>query len=1231
MEGGPAMSEAAVTIASRPNPYVGTRPYRKGEVLYGRERETSELLDLLIAERIVMLYSPSGAGKSSLLNAAILPKMEQNGFDVLPSLRLSQEPPAGLEVTQGFNRYIFSVLLCMEEELEPAERTAPEELAKFALKDYLEQRRAKKQALDQKYREDQAILLVIDQAEEVINIAPTERDQKQAFFNQLGATLRDRRVWLLFALREDYMARMDSYIRPIPTGFTTRYRLRLLQADTALAAIQRPAAAQGVNFSDEAAKKMVSDLCMVQVQQVDGTSQLEAGLYVEPVQLQVVCRRLWSSLERTDNEIEVADVEKVGDVNTALADYYALQVATVSARVGVRERFIRMWFDRRLITAQGIRGQVLLAPTRSDGLENSAIWELEKTYLIRSEKRGGSTWFELSHDRLITPIVKNNGEWFEKNLSALQRQADVWNQENRQDGMLVTGPDFLEMQKWVVEHKPEMNQVENDFYNESLKAHLAERRDERNDQIIGWLGLTAAFVALIATIFFFRARLAGLRAVARELAAASVNSLSLDPEQSIMLALASQSATGELTDENIHALHRALPAMRVERSLNGHTDKVYAVEFNPDGSTLASGGKDGLVFIWDAATGKELQKLVVVANPGGNYGVTNLAYSPDGNSLAVTTQDGRVIIYDSSSWQAVVTIQAGTAVVWTVAYSPDGRLLATGSEDHTVRLWDARSGAPVATLGQEYCEIAAKCDNGHTGIIYAVVFSPDGKLLASAGEETNIRVWDVATRKFAFKLGGPNAHTDGIYGLAFNPAGTRLASASADRLVKVWDIASQDWVMNIPGHVDWVYAVGYIDGGRSMVTSSSDRTIRIWDTTYGRLQAVLTGHSDQVYDVSLSPDGRSLASASQDKSVRIWNISNTASREFLTLDNKDRVNTVAFSRDGNLLAASGRSPDIKIWDAHTGKLLNDLVGGHRRVVEGLSWGPDGTWLVSAGRDGKAIVWDVASGEQKLVFAEHKSEIWDVVLARDGSFAATGDSSGLIYTWDTTNGHTLHTLKTDFGEVLTVDISPDQKWLAAGYEQGQVVIWDLASEEALATLDAHNDFVQAVHFSATGNMLASASDDSYLILWDLRPIKQGRQPVVFSKTAAQRGTIYDAVFSRDGRYVLTGGADGMINVRDISNPQSPVYVYSLYGFTDRVQRLDANAVNDHIAAGGSDNTVRIFTLNVKELAELARSRLTRPMTENECIDNLGASCEDFANPNILDRITIFGANLFSQGR
>lgn len=1213
------------TISSRPNPYVGTRPYNKGETLYGRERETSELLDLLIAERIVMLYSPSGAGKSSMLNASVLPKMEENGFDVLPVVRLNIDPPENITLPEEFNRYIFSMMVCMEEVMPAEQRFSVEKLCDMHLKNYLLHYRERAAQINPDYDPTQAVLLVVDQGEEVITIAPTERQQKQAMFAQLGELLRDRSVWLLYSLREDFIARMDSYIKPIPTGFATRYRLTLLQADSALSAIQRPPETQGVMFTDEAAHKLSNDLRMMQVQQPDGTSITEAGLYVEPIQLQVVCRHLWSSLERTDNEIGVDDLEKIGDVNAALADYYATQVLAVAGKAGVQERFIRAWFDRKLITPQGIRGQVLLAPMKSDGLENTVIYLLEKTYLIRSEKRGGSTWFELAHDRLLAPIIKNNAEWFEQNLSALERQADVWNQEARPHGMLVTGPDFLKMQSWVESNRAQMSQIEVDFFNESKQAYQAEQREKRNNLIIRWMFAASAVGLMVTIVLFFRARIAEQQAIARELAAAATSNLSTDPELSILLALSSQKYTGTISNENIQALHLAIPAVQVEHTLTGHSDEIYAISMHPDGKTLASGSKDGSVKIWDMQAGKELRTLQIVEPSADRKGVTNVTYSPDGKTLAIVTYNGMLLFYDTGTWQEIDRVTAHNALIWGMAYTHDGNLIATGAEDGTIKLWDAHSKTLLNAFDIKDCTDRTICAENQNSKVNTLTFNHDGKLLAVAGSDSIIRVWDVTSRKFAFAFSNKNAHTGEVWMLAFNPNGKQIASVSTDRLVKIWDVASHEWVMDITGHNDWVYAVAYSPDGKRLITAGADRIIRIWDTTYGRLLDSLPGHTGQIFDLIVSADGKYLASACEDATIRIWNITKAGNYEIHTLMDDNKVNTVAYSLDNRLFATGGHSQKIKIWDENQGTLLKTL-SGHHGVVEGLAWSPDAKLLVSTSRDGTAIVWDVESGTQRLVFDKHKKAIWDVAVSTDGSLTATGGSDGIVYIWDMQTGTVLNTLKADNGDVYAISISPDKKWLAVGYQNRNIIIWNISTGKPQYTLSEQiTDSVQNVRFSHNGNILASVGDDGNLFLWDMK----SNPPALLSKTPAHRGTVFALAFSHDDKFVLTGGADMLIRQRDISNPKIPRLAGTYYGFTDRVQSLDANHQNGHILSSGTDGTIRIFTLDTDELVSQAKNRLTREMSETECQDYLKSTCEKFAQTNLLQQLTIKFSEMFKN--
>ena len=427
-------------------------PSKPARTLYGRDHELRDLLDLLIAERIVLLYSPSGAGKSSLIHAGLIPRLREVGFQVLPVIRVSQEPPQG----SPLNRYLFSTLLSLEEGQPTEHRLDASHLPTLGLLDYLEQRLLSQQP-DQVSGEPASQVLIFDQFEEILTLDPTDQAGKAAFFTQLGAALRDRNRWALITLREDYVAALDPYLRHIPTRLSNRFRLDLLGVNSARQAIQQPVKHSGVDFSQPAVDKLINDLRQIQVQLPDGSMETRLGPHVEPVQLQVVCFHLWQQLSPDKMQITEDDLSSIGSVDQSLATYYAAQVASIAARGNVKERFIRNWFEHELITESGIRGQVLMETEASKGLANTAIRMLVDAHLVRAEKRLGATWFELAHDRLIQPVRSNNAAWFQENLSLLQRQASLWAQQNRSETLYLRDEPLAEAEKWASAHPDEIS------------------------------------------------------------------------------------------------------------------------------------------------------------------------------------------------------------------------------------------------------------------------------------------------------------------------------------------------------------------------------------------------------------------------------------------------------------------------------------------------------------------------------------------------------------------------------------------------------------------------------------------------------------------------------------------------------------------------------------------------------------------------------------------------------
>ena len=1163
------------TLVARSNPYVGPRAFKTGEKLYGRDRETAELLDLIIAERIVLLYSPSGAGKSSLLNAALIPELEKQGFVVLPPMRVNQEPPPAASLDDAFNRYAFSAMASLEDTVDARERFSDNELATLRFPAYIERYRQRAQRLDPDLEKRTPYVLLFDQMEEVLTFDPTDRDAKQEFFSQVGECLRDRSLYALFALREDYVAGLDPYLRPVPTRLSNRYRLDLLSAEASVQAIREPAAGQGVEFDLDAARKLADELRQVRVQRADGSMTEQPGLYVEPVQLQVVCRRLWMTLPSDSRQVTLADVANSGDIDTALGAYYATQVAIAASETDTSERAIREWVNTRLITVQGLRGQVQMAPEVSEGLKNEAIWALERLRIVRAEKRGGVTWFELAHDRLIEPVRADNERWFNAHLNLFQRQADLWNQQGRPDGLLLGSAEYLSAAQWAQANLDNLLDFEREFYEACKKAHAAAVRERRTNTVIRWLFITSVFVSIAAVYFFFRAAAAENLATAREYGAQAKSVAEDQSELSVLLALQSLDETGYLVSEAEESLRLALPSMRVSRIYRGHTDKVYSVVFSPDGTKLASASNDGTARIWDIATGEAIREFKVDA------GLTYAVFDPSGTHLSISTRNGHILTFDVSDGTLAHDLAAHDTAIWWLAYSPDGSRIASASSDMTARVWDSATWELLLTL------------EGHVNELTSIAYSPDGTQIATASFDQTVRIWDSSTGELLFRLTG---HGGGVTALAFSPDGTRLASACTDRLIRMWDTTTGELLMFIPGHRDWVYGIVFNRDGSMLFSTSSDRTIRSWDTAYGRPDLLLRGHSDQVFSVAISPDEKFIATASQDETVRLWNVSKEGSFELFTLDYQDQVFDLSYAPDGTRFAAAGRDQVIHIWDAASRRELLTLRG-HERAVQTVDFSPDSRLVASGSQDNTVRIWDAGSGKEVKIL-DFGVGVNEVAFSGDGTrlTAGGGDTStnGRVMVWDVDSGKVIYTLSDEASSVYGVDYSPDNRYFAAGYYNGTIRIWDARSGKLVKDLvGAHDDIIRDLAFSPDSRFLASASDDGIITVWDLSAENFGERYGDSYDLAS--GTLDTVAWSPDSASLVAGGIDGIARFWDLGTFD----YHSLYGNTDRIYSAAFSSDGRTILTAGADGTVRGFVVNIEDIEELARKRLLRPFSEAEC--------------------------------
>lgn len=1258
------------TSPTRPNPYIGPRAFQTGEKLYGRDLELGTLVNLLIAERIVLLHSPSGAGKSSLIQAGLMPSMEAQGFQVLPPVRINLEPPAGLRDDPYFNRFIYSALVSLQESLPESERSPVAALAQMTLDDCLQhcffpvKENADGQAGGQ--------VLIFDQFEEILTIEPNKRAEKAAFFNQLGQALRTRDRWALFAIREDYLAALSPYLRPIPTRFRTTFRLDLLGKDAAGQAIQQPAQQAGVDFTAEAVAKLVDDLRRVLVQRPDGSLESQLGLSVEPVQLQVVCYRLWERLPEGITKILPAEIESVGDVDAALAGYYAERVAAVAAQTGSGERAIRDWFEHRLITPQGIRGQVLMGQDRSEGLDNRAIRLLENAHLLRAEKRGGATWFELAHDRLIAPVRNDNAAWFQQHLTLFQRQAFLWENEKRPASLLLREQDLAEAEAWAQAHNAELKEVERDFLAASLeqrtreaetrqlaeaqqtaaserqRAELEARTARQLRRLTRWITV-ALVVAILATVAagFFWQRSELNRSFAEELRATSdyvagVNQVYAATNQAA--AATAQDARGQAVEqaqvaEAASVQERALRATADAASELANAQKATA-EFNEQQAGLSASearAQSALAFsrqlasqsagylesqydlslllaveAYHAADTLEARSVLLdglqvgleqTANPYGrpippeDNAIVSVALSPDGERLAFGSGEGKVIIWNYRKEAIEYSLQVHQNIVWGVAFSPDGKTIASAGDDSSIHLLDVASGKETGQIfpGNK---------------VTSVTWDPaGGRLAASVGPR--VMIWDLADLRNP--AADQNLQVD-VNQVAWSPDGRMLAAATSFPNITILDPDNQG-IVNLtltgsatqPGHTKKVNSVAWSADSRLLASGGADNMVYVWDIAKGEAVAgPLKGHFNEVQAVAISHDKAILASGSKDGAIILWDLRTYQPFGLpLTIHGSD-VNDLAFLpvSGRNLLASASRDKTVKLEEVITEQPLRAVLASIAGRVLALAADPNDALQAAGLQENSVTLWNVRGNIQSPAFPGQGAPT-SAALLRDGTRLAVGYDTGRIELFEPATGRSVGTLESPDGPVTALAFSPDGGSLASAgctgtglggdrllCKQSQVRLWDIAGGAPLGDpLQGHPDFVFALAFSPDGKLLATGGQDKTIRLWDLGTGEAAGLPL-----NRHLDSVTSLAFSPDGALLASGSLDNTLILWDTATNQ-PVGD-PLLGSPGSALALAFNPQSRFIYAGYPDGSVLSWDIDFEAWAQRACGLAGRNLTSQE---------------------------------
>jgi len=1200
---------AELTIQETPSP--GNAPFKglnyfdepDAALFFGREELTALLVERLRAisgdasrTRFLAVVGASGSGKSSLVRAGLIPALRRVPFFTRRRI-LTFTPTA-------------HPLQALAEAIRPATGSFSDVAA--LIDDFhrnphslhLAAGHAAGEPPPPSIRTRQAgVLLVVDQFEELFTLCEDETERRAFVENLLIAAAEPHGpVSVVISLRSDFYSSCDPYplLRAALAGaqeFIGPMNLAELRR-----AIQEPARTNHWELEPGLVELLLKDL--------GG----EGGRDPEPGSLPLLSHALLETWQRrAGRTLTVSGYLAAGGVRAAIA-----------------ETADRIYADELEPDQQPIARRILLrlvqvnenepsAETRRRSTIGELVGRPEDARAVRevlnllADSRLVTTHddqVELAHEALIRewPTLR---AWLDQDRESLlidrhlTLSAQAWSRLDRDPGELYRGARFSQAQEWARTHPDHLNPLQWEFLVASqAQFELDETRHERELQAARELAetrlhssqqlrrravflLAAFFLAVVlAGVALYQAELVRRSAItaqrnerisfSRELSAAALSSLDLDPERSILLGLQAAQVTLGLDrtvlPETEEALHRALVTSRVRLTLSDLGEMALSTAYSPDGRHVAGIGADGKVIVWDVQTGKPVFQVDGVTQVKDAKGVQRIAYSPNGARLAAG--DAQFVkIYDPASGSLIQTLSGHTDDVWAVAYSPDGRVLASGGMDATLRLWDAETGALLHVL------------TGFQDVVETLAFSPDSREVAATSDDLSLKIWDAQTGQL---LADRTDFSD-VPSVTFSPDGEWIAAGSSAgvTVLSAADPLGPPHIF-IPGAANVVR----FSPDNARVAANSGSVVRVWDAETGRDLFTLSGHSGWTMDIAFSPDGNYLASASMDGTIKVWSMQ--PGQEIAAMAGSGI--RVAYSPDGAWLAQEAAGGAVQLWNPQTGD-KGTLLGATGAAILGFAFSPDGTRLAAGGVDKLVHVWDTTTGKNLLTLTGHSIGVRDVAYSPDGTRIASASFDSTARVWDASTGQELLKLEEPAGLMIGVAFSPDSSLLATSSNNGTAKVWDSRTGKLLFTLLGHTAGIPDIAFSPDGKLIATGSQDRTVRLWD------SATGTLIRVMEGHSSEIQSLAFSPDGSLLASGSGDNTAILWEVSTGAA---LRTFFGSAGGVMGVAFNPDASRLAVSSADGIIRVYTLKVGELLALARSRVTRALAPAECRKYLHAA-------------------------